>query len=521
MAFTGDGGTSEGDFHEALNVAAVWQLPVIFIIENNAYGLSTPANEQYRCKDLADRALGYGMEAEIIDGNSILDVHGAISRWAAELRKNPRPVLLEMKTFRMRGHEEASGTKYVPKDLMDEWAKKDPLLLFEKLLTERGLLNKAMIAEMRLKHKQAIDKGIEEAFAQPEPEYDLAEELADVYAPTTKLALEGREPEEGSEKKEMRLVDAIQDGLRQAMEIYPNLILMGQDIAEYGGVFKITEGFVESFGKGRVRNTPLCESAILGTALGLSLKGKKAMMEMQFADFATVGFNQIVNNLAKLHWRWGAKADVVVRMPTGAGVGAGPFHSQSNEAWFVHTPGLKVVYPSNPYDAKGLLLSSFEDCNPVIFFEHKALYRSVSGDVPTEPYYIEIGKAKVVREGTDMVVITYGAGVHWAMEATKQLGNETRVEILDLRTLLPWDKDAVRASVLKTGKVLVMHEDSLTGGIGGEIAAWIGEHCFNYLDAPVMREAAYDTPIPFAPSLEKDFLSRGRVAGRIEELLSW
>ena len=523
VAFTGDGGTSEGDFHEALNVASVWSLPVIFIIENNGYGLSTPVNEQYRCATLADRAVGYGMEAEILDGNNILDVYRRISHWNHEMRTNPRPVLLEMRTFRMRGHEEASGVKYVPTELFDEWAPKDPVVNFENFLLAEGILTEEAAAAVRAECKQAIDAAIAVAFPEAEPVYDLAEELADLYAPSPASVTEGVAPAADAPAPELRLVDAIQDGLRESMRRHPGLVLMGQDIAGYGGVFKVTEGFVDEFGTGRVRNTPLCESAIVGTALGLSIKGRKAMMEMQFADFVTVGLNQIVNNLAKLHWRWGAKADVVVRMPTGAGVGAGPFHSQSNEAWFFHTPGLKVVYPSNPYDAKGLLMAAFDDPNPVIFFEHKALYRSVSGPVPQGYYTVPLGKAATARPGTDAVVITYGAAVHWALEAAEKLSQEglAEVEVLDLRTLLPWDQDAVAAAVRRCNKVLVLHEDTLTGGIGAEIAAWISEHCFASLDAPVMREGAYDTPVPFAPSLEKEYLSKGRVEGRLRGLLSY
>lgn len=524
VAFTGDGGTSEGDFHEAMNVASVWQLPVIFIIENNGYGLSTPTNEQYRCATLADRAIGYGMEAEILDGNNILDVYRRISHWNAEMRTNPRPVLLEMRTFRMRGHEEASGVKYVPTELFEIWGKKDPVTNFEAFLLQEGIITDADVASVRAACKEEIDNAISIAFPEAEPVFNLEEELADLYAPSPASVTEGVAPAPGTPTKELRLVDAVREGLQESMRRHPGLVLMGQDIGgEYGGVFKVTEGFVEEFGAARVRNTPLCESAIIGTGLGLSIRGKKAMVEMQFADFVTVGFNQIINNLAKLHWRWGAKADVVVRMPTGAGVGAGPFHSQSNEAWFFHTPGLKVVYPSNPADAKGLLIAAFDDPNPVVFFEHKALYRSVSGDVPEGYYTVPFGKAATARKGSDAVVITYGAAVHWAVEAANALSAEGagEVEVLDLRTLLPWDKDAVREAVERCNKVLVLHEDCLTGGIGGEIAAWVSEHCFTALDAPVLREAAPDLPIPFAPSLEKDFLSKGRVEGRLKELLGW
>jgi 2-oxoisovalerate dehydrogenase E1 component len=516
VVFNGDGGTSEGDFHEAVNVAAVWDLPVIFVIENNGYGLSTPSNEQFRCNYFVDKAIGYGIEGVQVDGNNILEVYDVVKSLAESLRKNPRPILLECLTFRMRGHEEASGTKYVPQELIDEWAKKDPIENFEKYLLQQTVIDEKFAESVKEKIKNEIEQGLEEAFQETHPEADTTEELHDVYAPFVQTVVEPY-----SEKKsEKRFIDAISDGLRQSMERFPNLILMGQDIAEYGGVFKITDGFVSAFGKERVRNTPICESAIVGAGLGLSIKGMKAMVEMQFADFVTEGFNQIVNNLAKTHWRWGQAADVVVRMPTGAGTAAGPFHSQSNEAWFFHTPGLKIVYPSNPYDAKGLLNAALEDPNPYLYFEHKVLYRSVKKSIPDDYYTIEIGKANLVREGNDLSIITYGMGVHWAKEILDSMLNVS-ADLLDLRTLLPWDKEAVEMTVLKNSRILILHEDTLTGGVGAEIAAWISEHCFNYLDAPVMRVASLDTPIPFAPTLEKNFLPKDRLKEKIEELLRY
>jgi len=515
LAFTGEGGTSEGEFHEALNVAAVWQLPVIFIIENNGYGLSTPAREQYRCENLADRGKGYGMKSMTIDGNNIIEVYNTINKLAKAMRKNPEPVLIECQTFRMRGHEEASGTKYVPKKLMEAWGAKDPIKNYETWLLDEGILTEAAIASIRKENKAAIEKGLEIAGEQPRITANLAEELNDVYAPHETTAVVPKT----NQQTEKRFIDAVSDGLRQAMERYDELVLMGQDIAEYGGVFKITDGFVKSFGNDRVRNTPLCESAILGIGLGLSIKGMKAMVEMQFADFVTCGFNQIVNNLAKLHYRWGQNADVVIRMPCGGGVGAGPFHSQTNEAWFFHTPGLKIVYPSNPYDAKGLLLAAIEDPNPVLFFEHKALYRSMSAEIPDDYYTIEIGKAQVVREGAAVSIITYAQGVKWAKTIVEELGIEA--EILDLRSLMPIDYQAIRDTVEKNNRVLVLHEDSLTGGIGGEIAAWISEHLFEHLDAPVLRCGSLDTPIPFAKNLEAVYQPVDRFREKLAELVAY
>lgn len=518
LAFTGEGGTSEGDFHEALNVASVWDLPVIFLIENNGYGLSTPTNEQYRCATLADRAAGYGMEGITIDGNNIIEVFDTIKGVRDYCIKNQRPYLVECLTFRMRGHEEASGTKYVPKELFEIWSKKDPVLNFENYLLANGIISEDYKNEVRTEIKNEIEESLAIAFAEPPLIPDSQTELRDVYAQATTPFQS--HPVINSSQRELRLVDAIAEGMKQAMEKHENLVLMGQDIAEYGGVFKVTEGLVQQFGKERVRNTPLCESAIVGASLGLSVKGFKSMVEMQFADFVTCGFNQIINNLAKIHYRWGQPADVVVRMPTGAGVGAGPFHSQSNEAWFVHTPGLKVVYPSTPYDAKGLLLASFEDPNPVMFFEHKALYRSISGNVPEEYYTIEIGKANLVNEGEDVSIITYGAGVHWALDELKER-NDLSADLLDLRTLLPYDKESIERTVKKTGKVIILHEDCETGGIGGEISAWISQHCFEYLDAPVMRCASLDTPVPFAIPLEQNFLPPRRFAKMLDDLLNY
>ena len=513
--FTGEGGTSEGDFHEALNVAAVWDLPVLFCIENNGYGLSTPTHEQYRCKQMIDKGIGYGMEAHQIDGNNIEEVYIKVSELAASMRDNPRPVLLEFVTFRMRGHEEASGTKYVPQELMDFWALKDPVGNYETHLLETGVITEEDIQAFKSEFKKEIDDNLEIAFAEAPIASTESDELNDVYKEFVYLEIKPN-----SEVKNIRLIDAVSEGLRQSMERHDNLVIMGQDVAEYGGVFKITEGFVEAFGKARVRNTPICESAIVSAGMGLSINGYKAVVEMQFADFVSSGFNPIVNYLAKSHYRWAEKADVVVRMPCGAGVGAGPFHSQTNEAWFTKTPGLKVVYPAFPYDAKGLLATSINDPNPVLFFEHKALYRSVYQDVPTDYYTLPFGKASLLKEGSDVTVITYGAGVHWALE-TLTNHPEIKADLLDLRTLQPLDTEAIYASVRKTGKAIILQEDSMFGGIASDISAMITENCFEYLDAPVQRVASLETPIPFASALEKNYLPKNRFESSLLLLLNY
>ncbi|WP_343486828.1 dehydrogenase E1 component subunit alpha/beta [Allomuricauda sp. d1] len=513
--FTGEGATSEGDFHEALNVASVWKLPVLFCIENNGYGLSTPVNEQYNCEHLADRAKGYGMESRIIDGNNILEVYEKVSELCKAIRKRPRPVLLEFKTFRMRGHEEASGTKYVPKKLMEEWAQKDPIANFENFLLEKNILNSAKIESLKEEISQEIEENLKLAIDEAAVSFDETKELDDVFK---EFVYQEVNPLE--KKENIRFVDAISKGLYQSMQEHDNLVIVGQDIAEYGGVFKITEGFTKDFGRSRVRNTPICESAIVSAAMGLSINGMKAVVEMQFADFVSSGFNPIVNYLAKVHYRWGQNADVVIRMPCGGGVGAGPFHSQTNEAWFSKTPGLKVVYPAFPDDAKGLLATAINDPNPVLFFEHKGLYRSVYGDVPTDYYTLPFGKANLIREGDAISIVTYGAGVHWALE-TLEKHPEIDADLIDFRTLVPMDVEAVYASVKKTGKLIILQEDTMFGGVASDIAAMVMENCFEHLDAPVKRVASLDTPVPFAKNLEENFLPRKRFEQAILELLAY
>jgi 2-oxoisovalerate dehydrogenase E1 component len=522
LSFTGEGATSEGEFHEALNVAAVWDLPVIFIIENNGYGLSTPVAEQYRCENLIEKAKGYGMGGVQIDGNNILAVYDTVKGVREYCLRNNKPYLIECLTFRMRGHEEASGIKYVPKELFEEWHMKDPVENYEKYLLEQNILSGATVSHLRDEYKNYIESELNIGVKAPPIKPNTEDELKDIYAKHSSSHTQQPKMEQlpTTGQRTIRFVDAIKEALDLSLQEHPNLILMGQDIAEYGGAFKVTEGFVESFGKERIRNTPLCESAIIGAALGLSLEGFKSVVEMQFADFVSVGFSQIVNNLAKIHYRWGQNADVVIRMPTGAGIGAGPFHSQSNEAWFTHTPGLKVVYPSTSSDAKGLLIAAINDPNPVLFFEHKALYRSIQGIVPQEYYEIEIGKAIEIRKGNDISIITYGAGVHWALEYADE-HKEISINITDLRTLLPLDYKAIKEAVRQTGKILILHEDTLTGGIGAEISAWINEHCFEWLDAPVMRCASLDTPVPFNIELEKNFLAKSRLDKAVKKLINY
>lgn len=512
--FSGEGATSEGDFHEALNVASVWNLPVLFCIENNGYGLSTPISEQFNCEHIADKGKGYGMESHIIDGNNIVEVYSKVAELTQSMRKDPRPVLLEFKTFRMRGHEEASGTKYVPKDLLNEWSKKDPILNFQEFLRNQSILSEKEEVEIKTKIAHEINDNLEIAFQEKEVDSTLEKELSDVYE-----SFENEIIEPSQKTSRIRLVDAVSKGLYQSMERHPELVIMGQDIASYGGVFKITEGFVKKFGLERVRNTPICESSIIEAAFGLSVSGIKSVVELQFGDFISSGFNPVVNLLAKSFYRWGQNSDIVLRMPCGAGVGAGPFHSQTNEAWFTKTPGLKVVYPAFPADAKGLLASAIEDPNPVMFFEHKQLYRSVYQEVSEDFYTIPLGKASLIQEGEDVSVITYGAGVHWAIESLKKL--ELNADLVDLRSLQPLDIQTIYKSVKKTGKVIILQEDSLFGGIASDISALISENCFEFLDAPVVRVASPEMPIPFAKNLEAIYLPNQRFESALTELLNY
>ncbi len=513
--FTGEGGTSEGDFHEALNVAAVWDLPVLFCIENNGYGLSTPVSEQYRCQNLVDKAVGYGMEGHIIEGNNVLEVYAKVSEIANSVRENPRPVLLEFKTFRMRGHEEASGTKYVPQNMLDEWAAKDPVENYAKHLRNLEVLTEGKESLFKKEITIEIEENLQKSFSESDILYSLSEEINDVFK-----TYDYKSVITNSFNENVRLVDAISKGLWQSMERHDNLVIMGQDIAEYGGVFKITDGFVNQFGKERVRNTPICESAIVSAAMGLSINGMKSVVEMQFADFASTGFNPIVNYLAKSHYRWGEKADVVIRMPCGGGVEAGPFHSQTNEAWFTKTPGLKVVYPAFPYDAKGLLATAVNDPNPIMFFEHKALYRSSYQDVPTGYYTLPLGVASVLKQGADVTIVSYGMGVHWALETLDEI-HEFEAELIDLRTLHPLDMESIYHSVKKTGKLIILQEDSMFGGIASDISALVMENCFKFLDAPVKRVASLETPIPFASNLENNYLPKDRFRVALKELVAY
>ncbi len=518
VVFCGDGATREGDFHEACSLAGIWDLPVLFIVENNGYGLSTPTEEAVPIANLADAAPGYGFPGISVDGNDVLSVVMAVQSAAAHARQGSGPTLLEMKTFRRRGHEEASGVKYVPQALMEEWAAKDPVELYAAQMIENEVVTAREIEAMRGEISREVEAASEYALAQPLMESTASREKKSVFAIGSAPL---RQPD--GEPSERRFVDAICEAMRQAMEEDERVLLMGQDVAGYGGVFKASAGLLEQFGALRVRNTPIMESGVLGAALGLTLEGFRPIIEMQYADFISCGFNQIVNNLATTHYRWNAPVNVTIRAPFGGHIGAGPFHSQSREAWFCHVPGLKVVVPSTPYDAKGLLLASVADPNPVLYFEHKYLYRSQRGEVPNAAFDVPLGKAARLCSGRDATIVTYGLGVQWALEAAQlQPQNGFSVEVIDLRTLIPWDQDTVLQSLKKTGRLLILHEATMTGGFGAEIAARIAEKGFEYLDAPPVRVASLDTPVPFSINLEKEiFSARARLQEALEHLLAY
>ena len=514
--FIGDGGTSQGDFHEALNLASVWKLPVIFAIENNGYGLSTPANEQYAIEDLADRGASYGIESHIVDGNNIIDVYRILSKVSKSIRNDPKPILLEFKTFRIKGHEEASGQEYIENSLIDQWAKKDPIKNYEKFLLKEKIISNDSIKKTRNKIAKEIDINWKDANSLPEVNFNQQKELLDVFKDNKATIIDNNT----NSSENIRFVDSIKNGIDEAMEEHDNLVIMGQDIAEYGGVFKITEGLIDKYGKNRVFNTPLCESSILSASYGMSIGGFKTIVEMQFSDFISSGFTSIVNLIAKSNYRWSQNSDIVVRMPCGGGVGAGPFHSQTNEVWFTKVPGLKIVYPAFPSDAKGLLHSSIDDPNPVLFFEHKNLYRTIREDVKKDRYTLELGKGKIRQVGDNLTVVTYGMGVHWILDLLKDY-NKAQIEVIDLNSLVPWDKDLVFNSVKKTGKVLLLQEDSQFSGFMGEISRCISEEIFEYLDAPIVRVGSLDTTIPFAKDLEKGYMAQSRLKERLDYLLNY
>ncbi len=519
-SFCGDGGTSEGDFHEALNLAAVWELPVIFIIENNGYGLSTPVKQQYACKDLADRAQGYGMKGIKIDGNDVFEVMETIQQARADALQG-NPTLVEAKTFRMRGHEEASGTFYVPGERFENWGKKDPILQLRQWLEENTATNSdEQFDAIRDEVDGAFTPALEKALNADEPVFEKQKELESIFSPVENVS--NKPDKNNGSSSEKRFVDAIQFSLRQAFEVDEKFLIMGQDIAEYGGVFKITEGFTEQFGEARIRNTPIIESGAVGCAIGLAMEGFKPIVEMQFADFISCGFNQIVNNLSKAQYRWMPPLNITIRAPHGAGVGAGPFHSQSPEGWFMQHPGLKIVVPATVADAQNLLYSALHDPNPVLFFEHKKLYRSIREVTPDYCRIEELGKGNVRRKGTDATIITYGMGVHWALEeADRQAARGTEIEVIDLRCLAPLDMETVKESATRTNKVLLLQEPSATLGPMSELSSLITEQCFEALDAPVMRCSSLDMPIPFSPKLEKEYLADRRLGKAIKELLAY
>jgi 2-oxoisovalerate dehydrogenase E1 component len=464
------------------------------------------------------------MPGRIVDGNDVVAVRDAVA-WAAErARAGKGPSLLECKTFRMRGHEEASGTDYVPAEQLAAWVARDPIGRFEARLDDSGLMDADERDLVRDEVRAGVDRLVADALADATPASTPEVEAARVFAPAAPLrravvtpaGVPGHAPE-------ARYVDAVRDALHVALAADDRVVLLGQDIAAYGGVFKATEGLAAEFGTDRVRNTPIIESGAVGAALGLALDGFRPVLEMQFGDFVSCGFNQLVNNVATTRYRWGAPVPLVVRLPIGGGLGAGPFHSQNVEAWFCHVPGLKVVAPSTPADAKGLLLAALDDGNPVLVLEHKRLYRSARGPVPPGHHVEPLGRARIVRPGRDATIVTYGGGVGWAAAAADAVAADGggEVEVVDLRSLAPWDRDTVLDSVRRTSRALVLYEAAVTGGFGAEVAATIGTEAFAWLDAPVARVGGLDTPIPFAPSLEAVWSAESRLRPALDALLAF
>lgn len=514
--FTGEGGTSQGDFHEALNVASVWNLPVLFCIENNGYGLSTPVKEQFNIEDLSERGKAYGIKSFSLDGNDFELLLNKLKEIKSYVIQEQKPVLIEFKTFRVRGHEEASGTAYIPQDLIDKWKKKDPLERLRKTLIKSKIQTKAQLEKLESESHTFVKEKWYNALKNNEVRKFTNDEEKDVF--DAEISISSDLSSEHNEQ-EIRFVDAISKALLHALRKDDRLVIMGQDIAEYGGVFKITDGFIDEFGAGRIRNTPLCESSIIEASYGLGISGIPSIVELQFGDFISSGFNPVVNLLAKSHYRWGQNAPIVLRIPCGGGVGAGPFHSQSNESWFTTTPGLKVVYPSNPADAYQLLLSSIKDPNPVLFYEHKKLYRSSKGTVNYTDEKLELGKARWIQNGSDLTIITYGMGVLWAEEAIHE--TDGSIGILDLRTLIPYDKHAISEAVKESGKIILLSEDSKQGNYMSEILSYIMEHNFEDLDAPVLNIGSLNTPVPFAGELEGAYLANFNLKEKINELLAY
>ncbi|MGQ9732288.1 MAG: alpha-ketoacid dehydrogenase subunit alpha/beta [Candidatus Zipacnadales bacterium] len=502
LSFFGEGAANQGAFHEALNLASIWRLPVVFICENNQYAVSMAANESMNIEHVADRAAAYGIPGRVVDGNDVLAVREATAAAVKRARRGEGPTLLECKTYRLTGHYAMDPDRYRPPDERKWWEKNnDPLQRARQLLLDSGLATaeelkaqqRSIRAAIRAAHRSARDE---------EPYPPVAETCADLYTPQPPLPDSGPPPE-GSPQR--TFVEALGEAIAFEMERDERVLLIGEDVGKRGGAFQVSAGLLDRFGADRVRDTPISESAIVGCGVGAAMQGLRPLCEIMFSDFSTIAMDQIANQAAKMRYMFGGQVSVplVIRMTSGcAGRARGAQHSQSLEAWFMHTPGLKVVYPSTPAEAKGLLIAAIRDEDPVIFLEHKGLLQEV-GPVPEGEYIIPLGQAAVKREGSDITFVTYARGVHIALEAARRLEkNAIQAEVIDLRTLVPLDKDTLLASVRKTGRVVVVTEDCQTAGAAAEIMAVIIEHAFNMLKEAPVRICGLDVPLPYSTPLE-------------------
>ena len=532
LCFFGDGAANHGNFHEGLNMAAIWRLPVVFLCENNQYAMSMAVRRAMAVPRVADRAVAYGIPGETVDGMDVVAVYRAVRAAVERARRGEGPTLIEAITYRYRGHSKSDRQVYRTKDEVQAWMARDPIARLREALIARGWLSEAEAAALEERAREAVAEALRAAEGDPEPE--VAQLTEGVYAEDPLFPPRWIRQAFGSEvpveppagTRELSYAEALREAMAQAMAADERVFLMGEDIGVYGGAFGVTQGLIERFGPERVRDTPISENTIVGAGVGAALTGMRPIVEMQFMDFVTLAMEQTVLQAAKVRYMFGGKARVplVLRLPGGSGTGAAAQHSESLEAWFVHVPGLKVVAPATPYDAKGLLLAALADDNPVIFVEHKLLYRT-RGLVPEEPYLVPLGKAAVRRPGRHLTIVAYSIAVLRALEAAERLAAEgIEAEVIDLRTLKPYDAETVIASVKKTGKLLIVHEAPLLGGFGGELAAAVAQsEAFAYLEAPIVRLGGADVPIPYHPRLERaavpqveDIVEAARRLARLE-----
>jgi 2-oxoisovalerate dehydrogenase E1 component len=521
--FIGEGGTSTGDFHEGLNMAAVWKLPLVLVIENNRYAFSTPARLQYAAERLSDRGAGYGIAAETVDGNDPDAMAEAFRRAVDRARAGEGPTLLEAMLGRMRGHSEGDDSlKVVPADELAGYRAGDPVPTYARRLEEEGVMDAALRERLEKRIAEMVETAISRAIDAPPPPDEVA--LRPVFAPVPPQREVREAPAVLRERPagETTYVDAINQALREEMERDESVILMGQDIGAFEGAFRTTRGLHARWPE-RVLDTPIAESGTIGIAIGAALLGYRPVVEMQFGDFISCGFNQLVNVAAKLYYRWQVPCPIVVRLPSGGGVGAGPFHSQNDEGWFAQTAGIKVVCPATAEDAMGLLKAAIRDPNPVMVFEHKFLYRRIKSPLPQGDGVARIGEARVMRPGKHLTLVGYGASTWTCLEAAEELAKSgVEAEVVDLRTLVPYDEETVLASVKRTGRALVVHEAPLTLGFGAEVAARLADAAFPWLDAPIRRVAYPDRPVPYAKSLEKVLLpDKGKVLQAARDVLAF